>query len=78
MKNYLNCQIRSLLLHLNLESRYRKNIDFKIITSRRDSMVNYEDLVREYYKDVVLVDGEHDWLVADIEKTVEMILKVLA
>lgn len=57
---------------------YRKNINFKIITSRRDSIVNYNDLVSEYYKDVVLVDGEHDWLMADVKKSAEIIEKLIS
>ena len=54
-----------------------ENIKHKVITSRRDSIVNSEDLLNEYPNNTVLVDGEHDWLMDDVKKTTKIIFEVL-
>lgn len=59
------------------KSEYTKNFNLKILHGKEDSIIPYKDIEDKYKEFITLIDGEHDWCMNNVEKTVQEIRKYL-
>lgn len=69
--------IRSAYYNIEFDSHQFENKNLTIISGKNDSIINYDSLQDIFHDKLVPVEGTHDWLMDDVVRTKEMIMRYL-